>query len=192
VDVGAEYDPGRGPGHRRYAAVLFADLSGFTELVETVEPEIVYARVRPLMDDLVAEARRFGGEIQQILGDGFMCVYGLTDTQGDEAERAVRAGLALAAMGGTAQSRPSVHVGIEYGEVFVTPSWPPAGSGVWGRPVNHAQRLCALAGPGEVQVGREAFRHGNVRPAAVSRRPARFKGVSTPVLTHRIRVALAS
>ena len=34
----------------------------------------------------------------------------------------------------------------------MTPSWPPAGYGVWGRPVNHAQRLCALAGPGEVQV----------------------------------------
>ena len=44
MDVGLE--------HRRFAAVLFADLSGFTELVETVEPEIVYQVVRPLMDDL--------------------------------------------------------------------------------------------------------------------------------------------
>ena len=36
--------------------MLFADLTGFTELVETVEPEIVYQVVRPLMDDLVTIA----------------------------------------------------------------------------------------------------------------------------------------
>src|SRR3954451_6802953 len=128
-------------GNRRLGAVLFADLSGFTELVETVEPEIVYQVVRPLMDDLVAIARRHGGQIQQVLGDGFMCVFGLQETRGDEAERAVRAGLDLVAAGGSAVVRPSVHAGLEYGDIFVTPSWPPAGYGVWGRAVNLAKRL---------------------------------------------------
>ena len=52
-------------GRRTSAAVLFADLTGFTQLVETVEPEIVYQVVRPLMDDLVAIARRHGGEISR-------------------------------------------------------------------------------------------------------------------------------
>src|SRR4051812_38648761 len=131
-----EYDPRSRDGHRRLAAVLFADLSGFTELVETVEPEIVYEVVRPLMDDLIAITHRHGGDIQQVLGDGFMCVFGLHETVGDEAERSVQAGLALVKAGGSAMVRPSVHVGVEYGNVFVTPSWPPAGYGVWGRPVN--------------------------------------------------------
>src|SRR3954463_6387943 len=117
-----EYDPRGRDGHRRLAAVLFADLSGFTELVETVEPEIVYQVVRPLMDDLVAIAERHGGDIQQVLGDGFMCVFGLHNTTGDEAERAVQAGLALVQAGGAEWVRPSVHAGVEYGEVFVTPS----------------------------------------------------------------------
>lgn len=170
-------------GHRRYAAVLFADITGFTQLVETVEPEIVYQVVRPLMDDLVAIAERHGGEIQQVLGDGFMCVFGLHETTGDEADRAVRAGTALVAAGGTAVVRPSVHAGVEAGEVFVTPSWPPAGYGVWGRAVNLAQRLCALAGPGELRIGPRAHARTGT-PARAGQ--DRLKGIGEPVVSHSV------
>jgi class 3 adenylate cyclase len=186
VDVGLKHDTRGTTEHRRFTAVLFADLSGFTELVESVEPEIVYQMVRPLMDDLVAIACRHGGEIQQVLGDGFMCVFGLHDTDGDEAERAIRAGLDLVAAGGAAKVRPSVHVGVEYGEVFVTPSWPPAGYGVWGRAVNLAARLCAVAGPGELQVGPEAYGRMRNRSAIALPHRAALKGVASPVLSHRI------
>jgi class 3 adenylate cyclase len=186
VDAGREHDPGNTREHRRFAAVLFADLSGFTELVETVEPEIVYQVVRPLMDDLVAIAGRYGGDIQQVLGDGFMCVFGLHETTGDEAERAVQAGCAMVTAGGAELVRPSVHAGVEYGEVFVTPSWPPAGYGVWGRAVNLAARLCALAGPGELQIGPGAYTRAREQPFPSLPQRARVKGVIGPVLTHRI------
>jgi class 3 adenylate cyclase len=186
VDVGLEHDTHVDTGHRRFAAVLFADLTGFTQLVETVEPEIVYQVVRPLMDDLVAIAVRHGGEIQQVLGDGFMCVFGLHETIGDEADRAIRAGSALVAAGGTEFVRPSVHAGVEWGEVFVTPSWPPAGYGVWGRPVNLAQRLCGLAGPGELLIGPEAFTRAGDRAGAAITGRFRLKGIVEPVLTHCI------
>jgi class 3 adenylate cyclase len=171
--------------------VLFADLTGFTQLVETVEPEIVYQVVRPLMDDLVAIARRHGGEIQQVLGDGFMCVFGLHDTIGDEADRAVQAGLALVAAGGTAVVRPSVHAGLEYGDIFVTPSWPPAGYGVWGRAVNLAKRLCDVAGPGELQIGPGAFAQTGNRVAPTQSGQRRLKGIVNPVVSHGVlRVAV--
>lgn len=181
-----EHDPHTFAGVRRGAAVLFADLSGFTRLVETVEPEIVYQVVRPLLDDLVAIASRHGGEIQQVLGDGFMCVFGLHETRGDESERAVRAGLAMVGTGGPGVVRPSVHAGVEWGEVFVTESWPPAGYGVWGRAVNLAQRLCSLAGPGELQIGPGAYSRAGRPAAAPDNRP--LKGISRPVLSHRVPV----
>ena len=191
MDVGLEHDTHVDNGHRRFAAVLFADLTGFTQLVETVEPEIVYQVVRPLMDDLVAIARRHGGEIQQVLGDGFMCVFGLHETTGDEANRAVRAGSALVAAGGTEFVRPSVHAGLEWGEVFVTPSWPPAGYGVWGRAVNLAKRLCDVAGPGELQIGPGAFAQTGNRVAPTQSGQRRLKGIVNPVVSHAVlRVAV--
>jgi class 3 adenylate cyclase len=81
--------------------------------------------------------------------------------------------------------RPSVHAGVEFGEVFVTPSWPPAGYGVWGRAVNLAARLCALAGPGELQIGPDAYARSTSRPAAQPQE-ALVKGVHRVIMTHRI------
>ena len=173
-------------GHRRRAAVLFADLTGFTQLVQTVEPEIVFQVVRPLLDDLAAITHRHGGEIQQVLGDGFICVFGLRDTVGDEAERAVRAGLAMVRTGGPQVVRPSVHAGVEYGEIYVTTSWPPAGYGVWGRAVNLAQRLCALAGPGELRIGPGAYAQAGRPELAAETDRTRLKGIAAPVLSHRV------
>ncbi|HEU4425376.1 MAG TPA: adenylate/guanylate cyclase domain-containing protein [Pilimelia sp.] len=171
---------------RRYLAVLFADITGFTRLVESVDPETVYEVVRPLMDKLVRLVRAHGGEIQQILGDGFMAVFGLQSVDGDEAARAVRAGLALVSAAGPGDVHPPVHVGIEYGEVLVTPSWAPAGFGVWGRAVNLAKRLCDLAGPAEVHVGPVAFARAGQGVRCATPVRAQLKGISGAVLSHRI------
>jgi class 3 adenylate cyclase len=189
VDAVREAEREAVAGRRCRAAVLFADLTGFTQLVETVEPEIVYQVVRPLLDDLVAIAERHGGVIQQVLGDGFMCVFGLHDTIGDEADRAVRAGLAMVSTGGTRSVRPSVHAGVEWGEIFVTGSWPPAGYGVWGRAVNLAQRLCSLAGPGELQIGPGAHSRAGRAAVGTPSEPARLKGIAHPVVSHRVPAA---
>jgi class 3 adenylate cyclase len=163
--------------------VLFADVTGFTRLVESVEPEVVYKVVGTLMDTLVPVVHRHGGEIQQVLGDGFMAVFGLHTAPGDEAERAVRAGLAL--VGATGGHLP-VHVGIEYGEVLVTPAWESAGFGVWGRAVTIAARLCDLAGPGDCQVGPAAFARTEHCVGSAVPVPARLDGIADPIVAHRV------
>jgi class 3 adenylate cyclase len=170
---------------RRSAAVLFADISGFTGLVEMFDPEVVYQTVRPLMDELVLLVERYGGEVQQVLGDGFMAVFGLRATLGDEAERAVRAARALVSVP-TDPDQPPVHAGVEYGSVLVTPSWEPARFGVWGRPVTIARRLCEVAGPGQVHVGPGAY--ASARHSVDTATPARLtlKGIGV-VPAYRLR-----
>jgi class 3 adenylate cyclase len=175
----------------RPATVLFADLSGFTALVESVRPETVYALVRPLMDELVSRVRAHDGDIQQVLGDGFMAVFGLDSTSGYEVAQAVRAATALVCAADCRGGRLPVHVGIESGEVLVSPSWEPARFGVWGRPVNVAARLCDLAGPGTINIGPRAFHLGAERTLAdigVSAEPVRYalKGVAGEVAVHRV------
>ena len=170
---------------RRHVAVLFADISGFTTLVDSADPESVYHVIRPLMDELVLRVHRHAGEIQQILGDGFMAVFGLPGERGDEADRAVRTGLDLVATVENGRY-PPVHVGIEYGEVLVTPSWEPAGYAVWGRTVNLAKRLCDLAGPGDVQIGPAAYARMEHPVGPSTATTARLKGIRDTVLTHRL------
>ncbi|MEV4352556.1 adenylate/guanylate cyclase domain-containing protein [Actinoplanes sp. NPDC049596] len=144
---------------RRHVAVLFADLSGFTALVETVPPEMVYERVAPRLDELALLVTEHGGLIQQVLGDGFMAVFGLGPA-GDEVTCAVQAALRVVRAGGDAPPGLPVHVGVECGEVLVSPSWESARYGVWGRAVTVASRLCDRAGPGSVYVGPQAARRG--------------------------------
>jgi len=178
---------------RRHVAVLFADLSGFTALVESVPPETVYERVAPVLDELALLVTEYGGLIQQVLGDGFMAVFGLGPASAragaDEVESAVQAGLALA-LGGNAPSSLPVHVGVECGEVLVSPSWQSASFGVWGRAVTVAARLCDLAGPSTVYVGPEAARRGGERiletwaDGSTTILRTRLKGMARELVVH--------
>jgi class 3 adenylate cyclase len=167
--------------------VLFVDISGFTRLVETLDPEDVYALVRPLMEELIRLVDAYDGEVQQILGDGLMCVFGLRATRGDEAERAVQAGRALVAAG---RASLAVHAGMECGEVLVTSSWEPARFGVWGHAVNLAKRLCDLAGPGEFTIGPAAFAQVRNCIGAVASMRARVKGLDHSVVAYRVSAAV--
>jgi class 3 adenylate cyclase len=184
---------------RTHVAVLFADLSGFSGLVESVDPELVYATVRPIMDESVTLVDAYGGDIQQVLGDGFMAVFGLRTGSGDDARvgdgapragdevlRAVRVGMALVAATANKPGRLPVHVGIECGEVLVSPSWQPAGFAVWGRAVTVASRLCDLAGPGSIHIGPRAF--DLVGPDIGHTQPvrARLKGTRGRVLVRQV------
>jgi class 3 adenylate cyclase len=176
---------------RSTVTVLFADLTGFTRLVESVDPEVVYEVVRPMMDEFVALVNAHGGEIQQVLGDGFMSVFGLRTElddgeRGDDAVRAVRAGLTLVEAARRQPGRLPVHVGIERGEVLVSPSWEPAGYAVWGRAVTLAKRLCDLAGPGTILVGPQAC--DLVGPEVGLTQPTRrrLKGTTGEVLVRSV------
>jgi class 3 adenylate cyclase len=180
---------------RRHVAVLFVDLSGFTALVESVPPETVYERVAPMLDELALLVTEYGGMIQQVLGDGFMAVFGLGSVSAgggadDEVERAVQAGLMVARVGGNAPLSLPVHVGVECGEVLVSPSWQSASFGVWGRAVTVAARLCDLAGPCTVYVGPQAARRGGERilrtwaDGSTTILQARLKGMAQELVVH--------
>jgi class 3 adenylate cyclase len=171
---------------RTDVAVLFADLSGFTGLVESVEPEVVYGIVRPMMDEFVALVHAHDGEIQQVLGDGFMSVFGLRRQHADDANQAVRAAIALVEAGRRQPGRLPVHVGIECGQVLVSPSWEPASFGVWGRAVTIAKRLCDLAEPGTILVGPQAFELVGSEVGFARRGQARLKGTRSDVLVRRV------
>src|SRR5213080_4705716 len=82
---------------RKVVTVLFADLVGFTSRAETLDPEDVEAILGPYHERLRDELERHGGTVEKFIGDAVMAVFGAPVVHEDDAERAVRAALAMCA-----------------------------------------------------------------------------------------------
>ena len=76
-------------------SVLFADLVGFTTLSEHRDPEEVRDLLSQYFDRCRSLIERYGGTVEKFIGDAVMAVWGTPIAREDDAERAVRAALAL-------------------------------------------------------------------------------------------------
>src|SRR5919197_1218266 len=80
---------------RKLATVLFADLVASTELVAGADPEVVRRRVTTFFDGVARCIERFGGTVEKFAGDAVMAAFGIPIAHEGDAERAVRAALAI-------------------------------------------------------------------------------------------------
>ena len=147
---------------RRVVTILFADLAGSTALGERLDPEDVRALQTELFRLANLEVERFGGITEKFVGDAILAVFGIPQAHEDDAERAVRAGLAIQQRFGSFAARVSdahaaevgLRIGIATGEVVAGREAAARGElMVTGDAVNVAARLQQLAEPGEVLVG---------------------------------------
>ncbi len=151
---------------RRTVAVLFSDLSGFTALSESMDPE----DVRDLVDALFARFRRVielrGGTIDKFIGDAVMAVFGAPVAHEDDALRAVRAALGMQEEIGAFNRERGLSLGLRVGVNLGEVLWGGVGGDratAMGDAVNVAQRLESAARPGSVLVS------AAVRAAAAGR-----------------------
>src|SRR5881409_1271988 len=80
---------------RRIVSVVFVDLVGFTARSEQLDPEDVRAFLSPYHDFVRKEFESFGGVVEKFIGDAIVAVFGAPTAYGDDAERAVRAAMAV-------------------------------------------------------------------------------------------------
>jgi adenylate cyclase len=146
--------------HTAYVTVLFADLRGYTGMVERLPA----ARVVPLLDEffgvLGAAANQFGGEIYHMAGDGIMAGFGVNAESGGGAAAALDAGHAMLdgflPVAERWRSELSIDaglgIGLHLGEVAFGVLGPPKRkiTTMVGDTVNVAARLCSRARAGEV------------------------------------------
>jgi class 3 adenylate cyclase/tetratricopeptide (TPR) repeat protein len=150
---------------RKVVSVLFCDLVGFTAASESADPEEVQARLSPYHARTRERIEAFGGTVEKFIGDAVMAVFGAPVAHEDDAERAVRASLAILEtieqLNAADESLAlSVRIGVNTGEAVVAlDARPELGEGmVTGDVVNTAARIQSQAPVDGVAVGEGTFR----------------------------------
>jgi class 3 adenylate cyclase len=136
---------------RRPITVMFFDLVGSTSLAAKLDAEDWRNLVNAYLDEASAAVTDLGGHVLKTLGDGLMALFGYPRAQENDAERAVRAALAIqraladldARNARSGAPKLSARIGIECGPVVVD-----AVGEVFGEAPNVAARVRAAAEPG--------------------------------------------
>ena len=149
----------KGTAERRQLTVMFCDLVGSTAISAQLDPEDLSSVIGAFQRACVNAVTPFGGSIAKYMGDGALIYFGYPEAHEDDAERALRAGLALLdailAMRLPLPVRPQVRVGIATGLVVVGEL---IGEGdakervAVGETLNLAARIQAVASPNSVVV----------------------------------------
>ncbi|HTZ66401.1 MAG TPA: adenylate/guanylate cyclase domain-containing protein, partial [Roseiarcus sp.] len=185
----AEAPPAARPSaaERRQLTVMFVDLVDSTALSAALDPEEMSAAIRVYQNAVAGETLRFEGYIAKFMGDGVLAYFGWPQAHEDDAERAVRAGLALVRTVGALEvggRRLAARIGIATGLVVVGES---VGEGeaqeraVVGETPNLAARLQALAPPGGVVISQTTRRLVGTLFELTDLGPTTIKGFAEPV-----------
>ena len=152
--------------------MLFVDLVDFTSLAESMDPEEVRAVQARYFEVARLIVATHGGTLEKFIGDAVMAVWGAPAAHEDDAERAVRAALAIVhsvdRIGGAAAGRAlRAHGAVATGEAAVTVGAVNQGM-VAGDLVNIAARLQGRA-PAGVVVADRATREATSETVAFAR-----------------------
>src|SRR5919106_841076 len=158
------------PGERRLATVLFADISGFTNISKTKDPEDLKQIVDSCMTKLTAIVEEYDGFVDKVIGDALMAVFGAPVAHGDDPERAVRAALEMHRCAADHQAEfegLALSVGVNTGDVY-------------------------FAAAGEVLVGDETRRATERSIAYEAAGPVQIKETEEPFPAYRALKVVAS
>jgi DNA-binding SARP family transcriptional activator len=168
---------------RKVVTVLFADLVDFTPTAERLDPEDIRAFLMPYYTHIRSELERFGGRVEKFIGDAVMGLFGAPVAHEDDAERAVRAALAIRDWLAEQAGPQSARIAVATGEAHVTFGARVAeGEPVAvGDVVNTAARLQAAAPVNGVVVGEQTFRATRHAIEYREAKPVAAKGKSEPI-----------
>ena len=179
------------PDERKPVTVLFADLVGSTELATRQDPEQLRAMLAAFFDEMREQIQAFGGTVEKYAGDAIMAVFGVPRVSEDDAERAVRAALAmrqsLEQLNPLFQKdygvRLDLRVGVATGEA-VAAAGPADQLMVTGEVANLAARLQSAAEG--VVVSEETYRILDPLLEAEPMRQLSLKGFPGPITAYRV------
>jgi predicted ATPase/class 3 adenylate cyclase len=182
-----------GVPERRQLTVMFVDLVASTELAARLDPEDMAQVIRAYQSCCTEVVERWNGHVAKYMGDGVLAYFGWPQAHEDEAERAVRAGLALveavARLAAPSGEPLAARVGIATGLVMVGEligEGPTREQAVVGETPNLAARLQVLAAPNSVIISQATRRLLGELFELADLGPQRLKGFAGRLAAWRV------
>jgi adenylate cyclase len=167
---------------RRLAAILAADVVGFSALMERDE-EGTYARVGRLRREVIEpRLSEHQGRLIKTTGDGFLAEFASPIA-------ALRCALAIQGSSSNAPNALRLRIGLNLGDVIIE-----EGGDVYGEGVNVAARLEALADANGILISDKIHREveGKVEAAFEDRGEQQVKNITRPVRIYAVRPVRAA
>jgi class 3 adenylate cyclase/tetratricopeptide (TPR) repeat protein len=181
--------PSPAAAERRPITVMFCDLVGSTSMAAKLDAEDWRTLVNTYLDEASAAVTGLGGHVLKKLGDGLMALFGYPHAQENDAERAVRAALAIqralveinARNASEGAPELSARIGLDSGQVVVD-----ATGEVFGDAPNLAARVQGAAEPGSILITAAVQRQTAGLFVAEDRGQHELKGVSASMTLYRV------
>lgn len=160
--------------HRRLAAILFADIAGFTAVMQRNE-EIAVSEIKLYKSVLKNALHKSGGKVLNNYGDGDLCVF-------DSATDALKAAISIQSQ--LKKSSPAVplRIGLHIGEVWME------NETVLGDGVNIASRIQSIANENAILFSFDFYQQIKNHPGFDSKLIGsfEFKNVDQPVVVYAL------
>ena len=166
---------------RRLAAILAADVVGYSRLMERDEAGTLArlkAHRKEFIEPLIAEHK---GRIVKLVGDGVLVEFG-SAVDAVECAALIQGGMAEREVGVPEEERIRLRIGINIGDIIIE------GEDIYGGGVNLAARLEGLAEPGGICISRNVYNQVKDK-VTFGFEPAgehKVKNIAEPVIVYRV------
>ena len=154
-------------GEKRKVTIMMSDLRGFSTFSERLPPESVVLLLNNYLSRMTDIIDKYGGTIDEFIGDAILVIFGAPQIYGDNAERAVACALAMqlgmdevnAKNEADGLPRIEMGIGLDTGEVIVgnIGSRKRAKYGVVGKHVNMAARIESFTIGGQTLISQSTY-----------------------------------
>ncbi len=178
----------------RQVSILFLDVVGSTTLAQRLDPEEISVVMDGVLSRGTGIVQAHCGRVLQYAGDNLLAAFGADGAREDDAERTVRCGLALLALGKTIGAEVlaahgyaglDVRVGIHTGGVLLGGSLDENG-GIRGQAVNIAARMEQTSPSGALRISHDSYVQVRGMFEVYAPEPVQVKGVDEPIVSYLV------
>lgn len=183
-------------GERREVTILMSDLRGFTPMSDKLGPEKVVKILNHYLHFMVEIIMKWGGTIDEIIGDALLVIFGAPVTMDDHAKRAARCAiemqLAMDELNEVLKAEDLIEIqmgiGLNTGEVVVgnIGSEKRMKYSVVGGPVNLTARIEAFTIGGQILASKETCDLLGPEARIDGKLRVNMKGYSRPVSIYEV------